>query len=196
MRLQLMWIESVLGHSFLASNLLLPCSLTGTSDTELSGIHWSRKVSYLKCRVSHWSGEKQRRWRDTMWLWTWCCTPPTRSVTCFARIIFVGSFISFRPPEFLFNPTPPYPILYIPPPLSPPSPCDHLPAQPINISKAQSRKKAHKPLRTTRVRKMCLPCLISIRPRYSDCRIFRMVSLSRSVHLISMYYVRKGSWAF
>ena len=33
-------IESVLGHSFLA------CSLTETSsDTELSGIHWSRKVS-------------------------------------------------------------------------------------------------------------------------------------------------------
>ena len=48
MRLQLMWIESVLGHSFLACNLLWPCSLIETSDTELSGIHWSRKVSYLK----------------------------------------------------------------------------------------------------------------------------------------------------
>ena len=60
-RLQLMWIESVLGHSFLASNLLWPCSLIETSDTELSGIHWSRRVSYLKCRVIHWSGEKQRR---------------------------------------------------------------------------------------------------------------------------------------
>ena len=30
---------------------------------ELSGIHWSRKVSYLKSRVSHWTEEKQRRWR-------------------------------------------------------------------------------------------------------------------------------------
>ena len=38
-RLQLMWIESVLGHSFLACNLLWPCSLIETSDTELSGIH-------------------------------------------------------------------------------------------------------------------------------------------------------------
>ena len=33
MRLQLMWIESVLG------NLVWPCSLIETSDTELSGIH-------------------------------------------------------------------------------------------------------------------------------------------------------------
>ena len=59
-RLQLMWIESVLGHSFLACNLLWPCPLIETSDTELSGIHWSRKLSHLKSRVSHWSGEKQR----------------------------------------------------------------------------------------------------------------------------------------
>ena len=35
----LMWIESVLGHSFLTCNLLSPCSLIETSDTELSGIH-------------------------------------------------------------------------------------------------------------------------------------------------------------
>ena len=35
-RLQSMWIESVLGHSFLACNLLWPCSLIETSDTELS----------------------------------------------------------------------------------------------------------------------------------------------------------------
>ena len=55
-RLQLMWIELVLG------NLLWPCSPIETSDT---GIHWSRKVSYLKSPVSNWSGEKQRRWRDT-----------------------------------------------------------------------------------------------------------------------------------
>ena len=34
-----MWIESVLGHSFLACNLLWPCSLIETFDTELSGIH-------------------------------------------------------------------------------------------------------------------------------------------------------------
>ena len=60
-----MWIESVLGHSFLACNLLSPRSLIKTSDTEWSGIHWSRKVSYSKSQVSHWSGEKQRRWRDT-----------------------------------------------------------------------------------------------------------------------------------
>ena len=60
-RLQLMWIESILGHSFLACNLLWPCSLIETSDTELR----SRKVSYLKSRVSHWSGEKQNRWKDT-----------------------------------------------------------------------------------------------------------------------------------
>ena len=39
MRLQLMWIESVLGHSFLACNLLWPCFLIETSDTDLSGIH-------------------------------------------------------------------------------------------------------------------------------------------------------------
>ena len=51
-------IESVLGHSSLTQgNLLWPCSLIETSDTELR----SRKVSYLKSRVSHWSGEKQRR---------------------------------------------------------------------------------------------------------------------------------------
>ena len=55
----LMWIESVLG------NLILSCSVIETSDTELSGIHWSRKVPYLKSRVSHWIGEKQRRCKDT-----------------------------------------------------------------------------------------------------------------------------------
>ena len=38
-RLQLLWIESARGHSFLAGNLLWPCSLIETSDTELSGIH-------------------------------------------------------------------------------------------------------------------------------------------------------------
>ena len=61
-----MWIEPVMGHYFLACNLLWPCSFIGTSDTELSGIHWSWKVSYMKSRVSQWSREKQRRW-DTTW---------------------------------------------------------------------------------------------------------------------------------
>ena len=44
------------------------------------------------------------------------------------------------------------------------NPCDHsLPAQPISIRKAQSRKKAHKPLHTSWISpKMCLPCLIII----------------------------------
>ena len=60
-----MWIESVVRHSFLACDLLWLCSLIEISDTELSGIHWSRKVSYLKSRVSQWSGEKLTRW-DTM----------------------------------------------------------------------------------------------------------------------------------
>ena len=40
-------VKSVLGHSFLASNLLWPCSLIETSDTELR----SWKVSYLKSRI-------------------------------------------------------------------------------------------------------------------------------------------------
>ena len=66
MHSQLMWIESVLGHSFLTCNLLWPCFLIETSDTELSGIHLTkRKVSYLKSGLSHLSGEKQKRWKDT-----------------------------------------------------------------------------------------------------------------------------------
>ena len=65
-----MWIESVLG------NLLWPCSLIETSDTELSGIHWSRKVPYLKSRVSHWSAEKQKRWRDMTWRMAYGNSPP------------------------------------------------------------------------------------------------------------------------
>ena len=55
-----MWIESVLGHSFLACNLLWPCSLIETSDTELSVIHWLRKVSYLKSPVSTRRGARVR----------------------------------------------------------------------------------------------------------------------------------------
>ena len=43
------------------------------------------------------------------------------------------------------------------------SDCDQtLPAQPISIWNTQSRKKAHKPLRTLWIsQKMCLPCLIN-----------------------------------
>ena len=77
-----MWIESVLRHSFLACNLLWPCSLIETSDSELSGIQWSRKVSYLECRVSCWSGVKQRRWRDTVWRERHCLvTKPINQLT-------------------------------------------------------------------------------------------------------------------
>ena len=88
-----MWIEPVMGHYFLACNLLWPCSFIGTSDTELSGIHWSWKVSYMKSRVSQWSREKQRRW-DTTWrahaplscyitnqpVWTVPCTHPNKYI--------------------------------------------------------------------------------------------------------------------
>ena len=57
-----MWIESVLGHSFMACNLLWPCSLIETSDR----VKWDSRFRVSKSRVSHWSGgEKQRRWRDT-----------------------------------------------------------------------------------------------------------------------------------
>ena len=55
-----------------------------------------------------------------------------------------------------------------------------LSAQPISIRKAQSRKKAHKPLRTSWIsQKMCPPCLIIIQSCYCDYRInetFRMFS--------------------
>ena len=33
-------------------------------EIELSGIYRLQKVSYLQSRVSHSSGEKQKRWRD------------------------------------------------------------------------------------------------------------------------------------
>ena len=51
--------------------------------------------------------------------------------------------------------------------------------------------------------KMRQPCLIIMRCYYFDCRINKLFTLSSylicvsySVHLISAYYVRKGSWAF
>ena len=53
-----MWIVSGLVHFFLACNLLWSCSLVETSNTELRSL----KVLCLNSRVSHWSGEKQRRW--------------------------------------------------------------------------------------------------------------------------------------
>ena len=75
-------------------------------------------------------------------------------------------------------------------------------AQPISIQKAQSRKEAHKPLCTC----LCPPCLIIIPSCYFDYRINKTficsccficaAFLSLHDHLISMYYVRKGSWAF
>ena len=80
-----------------------------------------------------------------------------------------------------------------------------LPAQPISTRKAQSRKKAHKPLRSLCIsQKMCRPCLIIIKCDYFDYRINKLFTLSSclvcvscSVHdLISAYYVRKGSWPF
>ena len=76
-------------------------------------------------------------------------------------------------------------------------PCDwSLPAEPIIIRKAQSRKKAQKPLRTSWIcPKMCLPCLIIIQSCYFDCRINEpcicfccVICVSCSVHIISTYY--------
>ena len=65
-------------------------------------------------------------------------------------------------------------------------------------------KKAHKPLRTLCIsQKMCRPCLIIIKCDYFDYRINKLFTLSSclvcvscSVHLISAYHVRKGSWPF
>ena len=65
------------------------------------------------------------------------------------------------------------------------------------------KKKAHKPLRIMWISpKMCLPCLIIIQSCYSDYRMNNLFACSRcvicvscSVHMISTYYVRKGSWA-
>ena len=63
--LQLMWIESVLCQwsATFFCGLWSTLALSLKLQIELSGIHWSRKVSYLKSRVSYWSEEKQRRWR-------------------------------------------------------------------------------------------------------------------------------------
>ena len=79
-----------------------------------------------------------------------------------------------------------------------------LSAQPISARKAQSRKKAHKPLRISWIsQKMCLPCLIIIQSCYCDCRMNKPFRCSRSVtcvscsvHFILTYYARKGLSAF
>ena len=52
----------------------------------------SRKVSYLKPRVSHWSGEKQRRWRDTTFIYTYVYKPCSRFASaCAARASRLGA---------------------------------------------------------------------------------------------------------
>ena len=56
--------------------------------------------------------------------------------------------------------------------------------QPISIRKAQSRKKAHKPLRTSWIsQKMCLPCLIIIHTARSRCDL-RFVLCSRDLDVL------------
>ena len=70
--------------------------------------------------------------------------------------------------------------------------------------KSTVKKKAHKPLRTSWIpQKMCLPCLIIVQSCYFHYRINKPFACSRclicvscSVHVISTYYARKGSWAF
>ena len=82
------------------------------------------------------------------------------------------------------------------------SPCHwSVPSQQINTQKAQSRKKkAHIPPEY----KMCTVCCLTIiQSCYFDYRINKPFACSRcvicvlcSVHVISTYYVCKGSWAF
>ena len=83
--------------------------------------------------------------------------------------------------------------------------CDQsLPVQPISIRKAQSRKKAHKPSRTSHISpQMCLPCLVIVQSCYCDYRINKtflrprcLICILDSGHFISTYYARKGFWAF
>ena len=59
--------------------------------------------------------------------------------------------------------------------------CDQsLPVQPISIRKAQSRKKAHKPSRTSHISpQMCLPCLVIVQSCYCDYRINKTFLCSR-----------------
>ena len=73
---------------------------------------------------------------------------------------------------------------------------------PSQSASKKHNQKAHTPLRTSPwiSPKMCLPCLIIIQSCYFDYRINKPFTCSRcvicvscSVHLISTYYVRKGS---
>ena len=77
---------------------------------------------------------------------------------------------------------------------------------PVSTRKAQSRKfhrHVHVPLHTCWIfQKMCLPCLIIVQSCYFHCRrnkLFKcshcVICVSCSVHLISKYYVSKGSQA-
>ena len=79
------------------------------------------------------------------------------------------------------------------------------PAQPISTHNAQSRKKAHKPLRTPWIsQKKCLPYLTIIQSCYFDYRMNQDFAFPRCVICvscfrftwISTFYARKGSWAF
>ena len=78
------------------------------------------------------------------------------------------------------------------------------PAQPINTRKSQSRKQAHKSLRASWISQTkCRPRLIIVKSCYFDYIINkpfpcsrRVICVSCSLHVISTYHVRKGSWAF
>ena len=82
-------------------------------------------------------------------------------------------------------------------------PRDRLPSQSASKTHNQE-KKVQKPLRASWVSpKLCPPCLIIIQYCYFDSRISKplicscwVISVSCSVHVISTYNVRKGSWAF
>ena len=82
--------------------------------------------------------------------------------------------------------------------------CRSLPAQPISTRNKQSSEKAHKPLRNLYIfSKMCTLCLVIIKSCWLDYQINKPLTCSHSricvscsVHVITMYYVRKGSWAF
>ena len=82
--------------------------------------------------------------------------------------------------------------------------CDQFVCPANQHPKSTIKKKAHKPSRTSLIsQNMYLPCLIIIQSCYFDYRINKpftcsrcMICVSCSVHLISTYHVRKGSWTF
>ena len=77
-------------------------------------------------------------------------------------------------------------------------------AQPISTRQAQSRIKSPQTFAyLVNFSNMCLPCLIIIQSCYCDYRMNKpiacsccVISVSFAIHVISMYYVRKGLWAF